>query len=110
MSKLILLDAGLLGLVSNPNTSAEAESCREWVHEREFLGDLIVITEIAEEFWAQARQTGKQTASDQALDADMILAAQASLLIENGDAVVIATTNPKHLSLFVPAARWQDIA
>ncbi len=149
MSKLILLDSGPLGLVSNPNTSTEAESCREWVREREFQGDLVIVSEIADyevrreliraqklngvarlnivksrlsylaittetmmraaELWAQARQIGKQTASDQALDADMILAAQALLLINGGDEVVIATTNPKHLSLFVPAAIWQDI-
>lgn len=149
MSKLILLDSGPLGLVSNPNTSAESESCREWVREREFRGDLVVVSEIADyevrreliraqklngvarlnivksklsylaittetmlkaaELWAQARQVGKQTASDQSLDADMILAAQVLLLIESGDEAVVATSNPKHLSLFVPAARWQDI-
>ena len=48
MSKLILLDAGPLGLVSNPNTSPQAEACREWVREREFQGDLIIVSEIAD--------------------------------------------------------------
>jgi hypothetical protein len=60
--------------------------------------------------WAQARNMGKPTASALSLDADVIIAAQASLLIDDGDEVIIATTNPKHLSLFAPAARWQDIA
>lgn len=63
----------------------------------------------AAELWAQARQMGKPTASDQSLDADMILAAQALVLIDGGDEVVVATTNPKHLTQFVPAMRWQDI-
>lgn len=63
----------------------------------------------AAEFWAQARNMGKPTAGNQRLDADVILAAQASLLLEDGDEVIVATTNPKHLSLFVPAALWQDI-
>ena len=60
--------------------------------------------------WAQARNMGKPTASALSLDADVIIAAQASLLIDDGDEAIIVTTNPKHLSLFVPAARWQDIA
>ncbi|MDQ3011978.1 MAG: nucleic acid-binding protein [Acidobacteriota bacterium] len=63
----------------------------------------------AAELWAQARHLGKQTADDSSLDADMILAAQAVWLIHDGNEVIVATTNPKHLSLFVPAARWQDI-
>lgn len=63
----------------------------------------------AAEFWAQARQQGQPTAPDLALDGDAILAAQASLLAQQGDVVVIATTNVGHLSRFVPAQRWQDI-
>lgn len=63
----------------------------------------------AAELWARARNLGRPTASDQSLDADVIVAAQASLLIDDGDDVIVATTNPKHLSIFVPAARWQDI-
>lgn len=64
----------------------------------------------AAELWAQARRMGKPTASDQSLDADVIIAAQASLLIDDGDAVIVATYNVNHLSRFVPAARWQDIS
>ena len=60
------------------------------------LGYLPITTQVmlrAAELWAQARNMGKPTASDQALDADMILAAQAALLIADGDSVTVATTN-----------------
>jgi hypothetical protein len=63
----------------------------------------------AAELWARARPSGHPTASDKALDIDVILAAQAALLIAQGYEVVIAITNLAHLPLFAPAARWQDI-
>ncbi|MGH9842642.1 MAG: PIN domain-containing protein, partial [Blastocatellia bacterium] len=63
----------------------------------------------AAELWAQARQMGRPTAHHQSLDADAIIAAQAALLIADGHEVIVATNNVSHLSLFVPAARWQDI-
>ena len=64
----------------------------------------------AARFWAQARQQGRPTAGDTALDADVILAAQASVLAaETGDQVIVATTNVGHLSLFVDARRWSEI-
>ena len=58
-------------------------------------------------FWAQARQQGRPTASDTALDADVILAAQACGV--GVDGVVVATTNPNHLSRFVPTALWSSL-
>jgi len=62
----------------------------------------------AAELWAQARQQGQPTAGDNTIDADMILAAQALTL---GDPdVIIATTNVGHLSRFVAADLWQNIA
>jgi predicted nucleic acid-binding protein len=63
----------------------------------------------AARFWASARQQGKPTAPDPALDGDVILAAQAALLGRGGDDVVIATTNVGHLSRFVPAQEWEHI-
>ena len=64
----------------------------------------------AAQFWAQARKTGKSTADNAAIDADVILAAQAAILIDEGSDTVIATSNPRHLSLFTPAAEWQSIS
>lgn len=60
-------------------------------------------------FWARARNQGKPTAEEAALDGDMILAAQAAVLALEGNEVLIATTNVDHLSLFADARRWQEI-
>jgi predicted nucleic acid-binding protein len=62
----------------------------------------------AARFWAQARQQGQPTAGDQALDGDVILAAQAATLNEPN--IVVATVNVKRLSRFVPADMWQNIS
>ena len=63
----------------------------------------------AAEFWAMARRTGRQSADDSSLDADMILAAQAGALNRNDDQALIATTNVRHLSLFAGARIWREI-
>lgn len=80
----------------------------------EDLGYLPLTSEamrLAASFWADARKQGQPTASDESLDADVILASQAAILNENSDdGVVVATTNPRHLSRFVAASLWQDIA
>lgn len=59
----------------------------------------------AAEFWAEARNRGKPTADSKELDGDVILAAQA---VRAG--AVIATGNVGHLSQFVSAKKWKDIA
>jgi len=61
----------------------------------------------AAEVWAQARQQGQPTAGDDTIDADMILVGQAETM---DVPVTIATTNVGHLSRFVAADRWQNIA
>jgi hypothetical protein len=47
--------------------------------------------------------------STKALDGDVILASQAILVNNYGHEFIVATTNTKHLSLFVDAREWQDI-
>jgi predicted nucleic acid-binding protein len=66
----------------------------------------------AAELWATIRRTGVPTADPHALDADCILAAQASLLGGAGDFVTIATTNARHLSRFpgIDAREWELIS
>ena len=63
----------------------------------------------AAEFWAESRKRGKPTASEKALDVDVILAAQAWQLTLDGSPVIIATTNRKHLAQYVPAEHWKAI-
>jgi predicted nucleic acid-binding protein len=62
----------------------------------------------AAELWAQARQQGRPAASDAALDADMILVAQANIL--GIRETMIATTNVGHLAAFAPADLWENIS
>lgn len=63
----------------------------------------------AAEFWAEVRNRGRPTANPEALDGDVILAAQATLVADEGNEVIIATTNVKHLSEFVDAREWRLI-
>lgn len=70
--------------------------------------------QLASEFWATARNNGSAGAPDLALDADVILCAQAKILNPDswgarGARVVIATTNVKHLVSFADADHWQNI-
>lgn len=58
----------------------------------------------AADFWAMARKQGRPTAPFEALDGDVILAAQAH---EVG--AIIATENVGHLGLFVEARDWREI-
>jgi predicted nucleic acid-binding protein len=60
----------------------------------------------AAQLWAQARSAGQPTAPDPALDADVILSAQGLTM---NMPVVVATTNPAHLSRFLPAEIWSKI-
>lgn len=59
----------------------------------------------AAEFWAEARRRGKPTADPKALDGDAILAAQAAQMN-----AIVATENVGHLSRFVEARSWREIA
>ncbi len=145
--KVVLLDSGPLGLITNPKHSPRSAACARWLQSLAAGGIRVIVPEIADyevrrellragkkkgiaqldqlgdllgylpittsamrkaaEFWAAARQLGQPTASDKAIDGDVILAAQAATL--DASSVVVATTNVGHLSRFVPARIWQDI-
>ncbi|HKV59231.1 MAG TPA: hypothetical protein VJO32_13155 [Ktedonobacteraceae bacterium] len=149
MSNIVLLDAGPLGLVTNPGGSSEAYDCNIWLALLVSKGVKVKIPEIADyevrrellraekikglqrlndlktlidyiplttqtmllaaEFWAQIRKQGKPTADAKALDGDVILAAQASLMSNDGHDVIIATTNVGHLSRLAKASEWRNI-
>ena len=69
----------------------------------------------AADFWADLRRIGLPTADRLALDADVILCAQAATLDPAafglpGASVVVATGNVGHLTRLVDARRWQEIA
>lgn len=58
----------------------------------------------AARFWATQRQTGRVTAPPDALDADVLIAAQAL----SEDAVVV-TSNPRHFEGLARALEWRDV-
>lgn len=58
----------------------------------------------AAELWAESRSLGKSTAAEQAINGDVILAAQAMAVKAS-----VVTTNRKHLSRFVPAKEYTEI-
>jgi predicted nucleic acid-binding protein len=62
----------------------------------------------ASQLWGEARQRGLPTASDEALDADVILAATARQAARGGRDVWVISTNLFHLSRFVPTCRWDE--
>jgi hypothetical protein len=57
--------------------------------------------------WADLRKRGQPIADPKALDADVILAAQARRM--DAAEVVVATTNVQHLSRLVDAKLWRDV-
>jgi predicted nucleic acid-binding protein len=64
----------------------------------------------AAELWAEARRDGIQTADNKALDADMILVAQAEMVVRgSGNAVVVATMDVGDLGRFCDARNWRDV-
>jgi predicted nucleic acid-binding protein len=146
MSRIVLLDAGPLGMASHPlrNPATEAwlfrllrsraviaipeiadyEVRRELIRANRIAGIarldelkqefryLPITTDImlrAAEYWAKVRRQGIPTAPDLVLDADVILAATSAEQVARGDDVVIATTNPRHLSRLAPAQLWHEI-
>jgi predicted nucleic acid-binding protein len=72
----------------------------------EYLPITTAAMRLAAELWAQARSAGQPTAPDPAIDADVILAAQAITL---QTPIIVATGNPTHLSRYVAAELWSNI-
>lgn len=64
---------------------------------------------LASPLWADARNRGLPTAGREALVGDVILAAQALVLAEEGHDVVVATTNTRLLERYVNARVWHEI-
>jgi predicted nucleic acid-binding protein len=97
-----LLRAGQTFSVTRLDTFASATPGRYLLLSDEAL-------QLAAALWARARQQGRPTADVKDLDIDVILAAQALSFGPAPGDVVVATTNPKHLSQFVSAKDWQEI-
>jgi predicted nucleic acid-binding protein len=149
MNRIIVLDSGPLGMVTNPKAKGIPLDCQIWLKLLLGRGEQIVIPEIADyevrrellragllksvhrldnlkqtleyipiqtdtillaaNLWAEARKTGQPTADPKALDGDVILAAQASLLCNETTEAIVATTNVAHLSRFITALDWRSI-
>lgn len=150
MSRIVMLDSGPLGMVTNPKTNiALHQECKLWLDNLPSLGYEIILPEItdyevrrellrsnklagirrldqlkaaitylpittetmllAAQLWAEVRRKGRPTADSTALDGDVILAAQAILEQTEDKKVIVATTNVRHLSIFVDAREWHLI-
>ncbi|NET09643.1 MAG: type II toxin-antitoxin system VapC family toxin [Symploca sp. SIO2B6] len=48
MSRVILLDAGPLGLVTNPKRSERSQECTQWLQSHLNAGSRVIVTEIAD--------------------------------------------------------------
>jgi predicted nucleic acid-binding protein len=58
----------------------------------------------AARYWADCRQRGRPSCGDEALDGDVILAAQAAAAH-----AVVATENTKHIGDLVEAKHWKEL-
>ncbi|MEP6516011.1 nucleic acid-binding protein [Microcoleus vaginatus] len=150
MSRIVLLDSGPLGIVTNPKAASSLyQDGKLWLQSLPLKGYIVILPEIADyevrreliragkaagirrldelksqlpyrplttevmllaaQLWADSRRRGRPTAEANALDGDVILAAQAILEASEGNEVIIATTNVGHLSQFVDAREWRLI-
>jgi predicted nucleic acid-binding protein len=150
MTRLIVLDAGPLGMVTSPKSTPTTVRAAAWLQRLLVRNVSVAIPEVADyevrrelvrmgsrqgiaklddlqgelfylplttttmrraaELWARCRNEGLPLADPHALDCDVILAAQAAEARSDYDEVVIATTNPDHLSRLVAAKHWDEIS
>ncbi|MDS3862292.1 hypothetical protein RIF25_15945 [Thermosynechococcaceae cyanobacterium BACA0444] len=48
MSQAIILDTGVIGLITNPKQSTQSESCATWLQYHLISGTTVIIPEIAD--------------------------------------------------------------
>lgn len=150
MSRIIVLDAGPLGLLARSRRVLIADQCAQWLRDLLAAGERVIIPEIADyevrrelmrlnatgalrrldalvtrleyvalttaamrraaSLWGELRRAGVPTADPQALDGDVILAAQAVEVAGSTIEVLVATTNVGHLRRMLPAEVWSAIS
>lgn len=153
MSRVIVLDSGVLGDVVKPVRKRQTDfAIAQWVVDLSIAGNRLVVPAIADyelrrellrikrfssilaldlwnagepgrflditradlllacDFWAQARNAGRPTADSKELDGDVLICAQARNLGLPASDYIVATTNVRHISQFVPADLWSNIA
>ena len=69
MSQIILLDAGPLGLVTNPKRSEKSVAAAQWLQTKLRQGDLIIVPEIADYEVRRELLRANKVAGVQRLDA-----------------------------------------
>ena len=90
----------------NPGSIARLDRLKQFARYLPITTDVMLE---AAELWAQSRNLGVATADIHALDGDVIIASQALSLALATSEFVIATSNVRHLSRFVPADLWSNI-
>jgi predicted nucleic acid-binding protein len=77
----------------------------------EFLSVSTEVLDLAAEIWAEVATGGRTTRDDKNIDVDIIISAHYQILVDlyQGQQVIVATKNLKHISQFCAAANWQDI-
>lgn len=65
---VVLLDAGPLGLVSNPKLSAEGVACSRWLHSLLAAGTRVVVPEVADYEIRRELLRARKTAGIEQLD------------------------------------------
>jgi hypothetical protein len=128
MSRVIILDTGPLGLLTNPRKTPETRVITRWALDMMTGGHRLVVPAIADyEVRRELERAGRSQGlaqldafnavradrylalSDMALRLAARLWAQALTLGIPTTDLVIATTNVGHLARFVPAALWANI-